>query len=75
MRAIAQRAGADPSLVIQHYGSKSDLFAIAARIDRGSGGDDVTGHLFDALDALAVISGPQVETILRPWLTASLDGA
>lgn len=145
VRGIAQRAGVDPSLVIQHYGSKNDLFAIAARLDRGSTGDDVTGHLFDVLDvrlgelppetralvrsmltapeatramkdfldervrnlaqdgdrdaelraaltvssilgltiarhfleldALAAISEPQVETILRPWLTAALDDA
>ena len=145
MRAIAQRAGVDPSLVIQHYGSKSDLFAIAVRLPRGGPGrrphrapvrrprrpaeraaardpgagavhahrargdpapcatsstsgsptwprasdrDDaelraaltvssilgltVARH-FLKLDALATeFSGEQIETVLRPWLTAAL---
>ena len=35
IRAVAARAGLDPALVMQHYGSKEGLFAAAAR-----GGDD-----------------------------------
>ncbi|GEB46578.1 TetR family transcriptional regulator [Microbacterium testaceum] len=31
IRRIAGRAGVDPSLVMQHYGSKSALFALAVR--------------------------------------------
>ena len=31
IRAVAARAGLDPALVMQHYGSKEGLFAAAAR--------------------------------------------
>jgi AcrR family transcriptional regulator len=47
VRAIAQRAGVDPSLVIQHYGSKNDLFAIAAHLHRESTDENVAEHLLD----------------------------
>jgi AcrR family transcriptional regulator len=129
VRAIAQRAGVDASLVIQHYGTKADLFAIAAELPRESTDGDLTGHLFDVLDVrltglppetramqdflnervtnlaramddpdaelraaltvssilgltvarhflqldgLTEISAEQVETVVRPWLTAAL---
>lgn len=70
VRAIARRAGVDPSLVIQHYGAKSDLFAIAARLDRGSGEDDVTGHLFDVLDVRLNELPPETRALVRSMLTA-----
>ena len=46
MRANARRAGVDPSLVLQHYGSKDDRFA-TSRDDRapvaGRGAAPATG--------------------------------
>jgi AcrR family transcriptional regulator len=70
VRAIAQRAGVDPSLVIQHYGSKSDLFAIAARLPAMSTGDDVAGHLFDVLDVRLSEPPPETRALVRSMLTA-----
>jgi AcrR family transcriptional regulator len=70
VRAIAQRAGVDPSLVIQHYGSKSDLFAIAAELHRVSTGDDVAGHLFDVLDVRLNELPPEARALVRSMLTA-----
>jgi AcrR family transcriptional regulator len=67
VRAIAQRAGIDPSLVIQHYGSKNDLFAIAAQLHRESTDDDVAEHLLDVrLDELP----PETRALVRSMLTA-----
>jgi AcrR family transcriptional regulator len=70
VRAIAQRAEVDPSLVIQHYGSKSDLFAIATRLDRQATGDDVAGHLFDVLDVRLGALPPETRALVRSMLTA-----
>lgn len=70
VRAIAKRAGVDPSLVIQHYGSKSDLFAIAARLHHESTDDDVAGHLFDVLDVRLNELPPETRALVRSMLTA-----
>jgi AcrR family transcriptional regulator len=70
VRAIAQRAGVDPSLVIQHYGSKSDLFAIATELHRVSTVDDVAGHLFDVLDVRLNELPPETRALVRSMLTA-----
>jgi AcrR family transcriptional regulator len=70
VRAIAQRAGVDASLVIQHYGTKNDLFAIAAELRREDSGDDVTGHLFDVLDVRLTGLPPETRALVRSMLTA-----
>ncbi len=70
VRAIAQRAGVDPSLVIQHYGSKSDLFAIAAQLHRETTDDDVAAHLFDVLDVRLGQLPPETRALVRSMLTA-----
>lgn len=70
VRAIAQRAGVDPSLVIQHYGSKNDLFAIAAQLDRGSTDNDVVEHLFDVLDVRLLELPSETRALVRSMLTA-----
>jgi AcrR family transcriptional regulator len=70
VRAIAQRAGVDPSLVIQHYGTKSDLFAIATRLPRESTGDDVAEHLLDVLDVRLAGLPPETRALMRSMLTA-----
>jgi AcrR family transcriptional regulator len=70
VRAIAHRAGVDPSLVIQHYGSKNDLFAIAAQLHRESTDDDVAGHLLDVLDVRLNELPPETRALVRSMLTA-----
>lgn len=46
IRAVADRAGCDPSLVMQHFGSKQELFRAAVQLD---------------LDMAAVAAGPAEE--------------
>jgi AcrR family transcriptional regulator len=70
VRAIAQRAGVDPSLVIQHYGSKNDLFAIACQLDSGSTEDDVVEHLFEVVDVRLGELPPETRALVRSMLTA-----
>jgi AcrR family transcriptional regulator len=70
VRAIAQRAEVDPSLVIQHYGTKNDLFAIATRLDHETTDDDVAEHLFDVLDVRLGPLPPDTRALVRSMLTA-----
>ena len=70
VRAIAQRAGVDPSLVIQHYGSKNDLFAIATELRRDNTDTDVAAHLFDVLDVRLNDLPPETRALVRSMLTA-----
>lgn len=63
IRAVARRAGYDPALVMQHFGSKTELFREAASID---------------LDVSEVLPGPpatQAERILRRTFEALDDQA
>lgn len=69
VRAIAQRAGVDPSLVIQHYGSKADLFAIAIELTEPDAAD-VEEHLFDVLDVRLDEPPPETRALVRSMLTA-----
>ena len=39
IRRIAHRANVDPSLVMQHYGSKAALFAAAIQLDEAGPGE------------------------------------
>jgi AcrR family transcriptional regulator len=70
VRAIAQRAQVDPSLVIQHYGSKNDLFAVATQLHRESTDDDVAAHLLDVLDVRLHELPPETRALVRSMLTA-----
>ena len=70
VRAIARRAGVDPSLVIQHYGSKRDLFAIASHLDHEDTGDDVAAHLLDVLEVRLGELPPETRALVRSMLTA-----
>lgn len=70
VRAIAQRAGVDPSLVIQHYGAKNDLFAIATQLHRDSTDDDVAEHLLDVLNVRLNELPPETRALVRSMLTA-----
>jgi AcrR family transcriptional regulator len=70
VRAIAHRAQVDPSLVIQHYGSKNDLFAIATELHGDSTDDDAAGHLFDVVDVRLNELPPETRALVRSMLTA-----
>jgi AcrR family transcriptional regulator len=70
VRAIAHRAGVDPSLVIQHYGSKDNLFAIAIELPRESTGDDVTAHLLDVLEIRLGELPAETRVLVRSMLTS-----
>lgn len=70
VRGIARRAGVDPSLVIQHYGSKDGLFAVATRFDGDSTGDEVAEHLFEVLDVRLAGLPPHTRALVRSMLTA-----
>ncbi|MFC4244636.1 TetR/AcrR family transcriptional regulator [Gryllotalpicola reticulitermitis] len=49
IRAVARRAGVDPSLVLQHYGSKEALFSAAIQPTVELTADDVPAHLSEVL--------------------------
>ena len=70
VRAIARRAGVDPSLVIQHYGSKNELFAIAIQLDHETTDHDIAEHLFDVLDVRLDEPPPETRALVRSMLTA-----
>jgi AcrR family transcriptional regulator len=69
IRRIAQRANVDPSLVMQHYGSKAALFAVAIQLADASLGD-VEAHLHDVLDVRLAALPPETKALVRSMLTA-----
>lgn len=70
VRAVAQRAGVDPSLVIQHYGSKADLFTSAIRLDEGTDAGERDRHLDDVLDKRLGELPPETRALVRSMLTS-----
>jgi AcrR family transcriptional regulator len=69
IRRIAQRANVDPSLVMQHYGSKAALFAVAIELDH-AGPDEIAAHLHDVLDVRLADLPPETKALVRSMLTA-----
>ncbi len=69
IRRIAQRANVDPSLVMQHYGSKAALFAIAIQLDDVAP-DEIAAHLHDVLDVRLAALPPETKALVRSMLTA-----
>jgi AcrR family transcriptional regulator len=69
IRRIAQRANVDPSLVMQHYGSKAALFAIAIQL-RETAPDEIEAHLHDVLDVRLAALPPETKALVRSMLTA-----
>lgn len=70
VRGIARRAGVDPSLVLQHYGSKGRLFALAVEpVDRVTG-DHVAEHLRTVLDARLGELPDATRALVRSMLTS-----
>jgi AcrR family transcriptional regulator len=75
IRAIAHRAGVDPSLVIQHFGSKKDLFAIAVQHDSDAPDGDIAEHLVDVLRVRLNGLRPETRALMRSMLTAPVATA
>jgi len=69
IRGIAKRAGVDPSLVLQHYGSKAELFATAVAPVAELADGDVSSHLVDVLDVRLRELPPATRALLRSMLT------
>jgi AcrR family transcriptional regulator len=69
IRAVARRANVDPSLVMQHYGSKAALFAMAIQLEEAAP-DEVTAHLHDVLDVRLAELPPETKALVRSMLTA-----
>jgi AcrR family transcriptional regulator len=86
IRGIAERAGVDPSLVIQHYGTKDALFAVATRFDADTSEGDIRHHLADVLrrrlDGLppetyvlmrSMLTSPEAAAAMKEYLDATVD--
>lgn len=70
IRGIARRAGVDPSLVLQHYGSKQALFTLAVRPVEEIRGHDIPEHLADVLDLRLRGLPPETRALMRSMLTS-----
>ena len=68
VRGVARRAGIDPSLVIQHFGSKSALFTAAIRLPADEPGE-AADHLTEVLNVRAAALPPEMRTLVRSMLT------
>ena len=69
IRGIARRAKVDPSLVMQHYGSKAALFNSAIQLGEASPGE-IEAHLHDVLDVRLAALPPETRALVRSMLTA-----
>jgi AcrR family transcriptional regulator len=69
IRRIARHAKVDPSLVMQHYGSKAALFAVAVQLADAAPGE-VESHLHDVLDVRLAALPPETRALVRSMLTA-----
>jgi AcrR family transcriptional regulator len=68
IRSIAARAGVHASLVLQHYGSKASLFAIAVQLpddDRQA----ASQHILEVLDVRMDELPPETRALVRSMLT------
>lgn len=68
IRGIAARAGVDPSLVMQHHGSKAALFSSAIQWDDPTDGD-VDAHLREVVDKWLAGLPPETDALVRSMLT------
>jgi AcrR family transcriptional regulator len=69
VREVARRAGVDPSLVLQRYGSKSALFTAAIQLPAGEP-EGAADHLADVLKVRAAALPPEMRALVRSMLTA-----
>lgn len=70
IRGIARRAGVDPALVMQRYGSKEKLFAAAVLPAVALDDADTTGHLAEVLETRMRALPAATEALLRSAPTA-----
>ena len=70
VRGIANRAGVDPSLVLQHYGSKQGLFTLAVRPAADLTAEDVPSHLGEVLGIRLRELPPATRALMRSMLTS-----
>lgn len=70
IRGIAKRAGVDPSLVLQHYGSKQALFALAVRPAADLTTTDVPAHVAEVLNLRLRELPPATRALMRSMLTS-----
>lgn len=70
VRDIARRAGVDPSLVMQHYGSKQALFGLAVRPSHTLVDDDLPDHLAAVVAARLRELPPETRALMRSMLTS-----
>jgi AcrR family transcriptional regulator len=68
VRDLAHRAGVDPSLVLQYYGSKSALFTAAIQLPAGDP-EEAADHLADVLKVRAAALPPEMRALVRSMLT------
>ena len=68
VRGVARRAGIDPSLVLQHYGSKSALFTAAIQLPAGEP-EEAADHLAEVLKVRAAALPPEMRALVRSMLT------
>jgi AcrR family transcriptional regulator len=68
VRGVARRAEVDPSLVLQHYGSKSALFTAAIQLPAGEP-EEAADHLADVLKVRAAALPPEMRALVRSMLT------
>ncbi|TRW89293.1 helix-turn-helix transcriptional regulator [Mycolicibacterium sp. 018/SC-01/001] len=86
IRGIARRAGVDPSLVLQHYGSKQALFTLAVRPAVDLAGDDIPTHLAEVLQTRlrelpaptralmrSMLTSPEAAAVMRDYLQERTD--
>jgi AcrR family transcriptional regulator len=68
IRSIADRAGVHASLVMQHYGSKASLFAIAVQLPDHDQ-QTASQHLLEVLDVRMDELPPETRALVRSMLT------
>lgn len=68
IRGIAQAAGVDPSLVMQHYGSKAALFGSAVQLPSNDG-EQAAEHLAGVLGERLGELPPEMRALVRSMLT------
>jgi len=70
IRGVARRAGVDPSLVLQHYGSKDALFSLAVRSAPELAPGEVPAHLAEVLGIRLRELPPATRALMSSMLTS-----
>lgn len=74
IRAIGDRAGVHASLVMQHYGTKAALFAVAGQLAPEDDAEAVTEHLREVLTVRVGELPPEMRVLVRSMLTVPEAG-